>query len=155
MRLTCYQENSVANYEQKWNNKTVAAGEEIKLGTGDLYHLKAELEMTDGTEVEIHYRGETIRIANGKIGVGEQDLSFLKPKDATGKEAPIALKTFDILFDRTSIEVFGNNGEVSLSSVLLPKGDEFLVICTKGKVTFHQLSLFEMDTIWKGKPLNL
>ena len=137
--------------EQKWKNKTVAFGEELILGTGDLYHLKTELEMTDGSEVEIHFRGEIIRIRNGNIGVGQQDLSFLMPKYLTGKQTPIALKTLDILLDRSSVEVFGNKGEVSLSSVLLPTGNDFTVKCTKGKVKFHNLSVFEMGSIWQGE----
>lgn len=140
--------------EQKWKNLTVATGEELKLGKGDLYHLKAELEMTDATEAEIHFHGETIRIANGKIGVGEQNLTYLMPKDATGRNAPIPLKTLDILLDRSSIEVFGNKGEVSLSSVLLPTSNEFSVKCIKGELKVQKLSVYEMNTIWKDKPVN-
>jgi len=164
--------------EHRFDSKTVAAGEVLKLGTGDAFHIKAELEMADGAEGEFHFRGETITVSNGKIGIRDglpdppytdaskktevvstevrsRVMNFVEPKDSAGHNKQIPLKTLDILLDRTSVEVFANEGEASLTAGFIPAGDDALTFkCTKGEVKFRTLAVYEMDTIWKGKPVD-
>lgn len=137
--------------EKTWADKTVAAGEEITLGTGQYVHLQAEIDMPDGAAAAISYRGETLSIANGKISIRGRNASFVMPKDANGRNAPIKLKKLDILLDRTSIEVFANEGEVSLSAAFVPSSEDFSLKCTKGKIQFRSLKVYEMGSIW-NKP---
>lgn len=163
--------------ERRFDSKTVAAGEELKLGTSGLFHIQAELEMADGAEGVFQFHGETITVANGKIGVRDalpdppytdnskkevvstelrnRVQTFVEPKDASGSNKRIPLKTLDILLDRTSVEVFANKGEVSLTAGFIPTGDDALTFqCTKGEVKFRSLVVNDMDTIWKDKPVN-
>jgi fructan beta-fructosidase len=135
--------------EQTWNDAALAAGDELKLGTGDAFHVKADLEMSDGSAGEILFRGETLQIANGKISVRGRNVSFVLPKDASGKNAPVALEKLDLLLDRTSIEAFANEGEVSLSAAFVPSSDEFVLKCTKGQIRIRSMKVFAMGSIWK------
>lgn len=138
--------------EQKWESRTIAAGEELKLGKGGLLHVKMELEMKDGAEGNISFRGENIKFANGKIGVRGRDASFLLPKDANGSFRPVPLRTLELLLDRTSLEVFGNDGEVSLSAAFIPVEGDLTMKCTKGEIKIRTLAIYEMGSIWKDQP---
>ena len=135
--------------EQTWSDKTLTAGAELKLGAGDGFHVKVELEMKDGAVGEIRFRGETVRFANGKIDLRGRIASFVLPKDAAGKNAPIPLTQLELLLDRTSMEVFANGGEVSLSGAFVPSSEEFTLLCTKGEILLRSLKVFTMGAIWE------
>jgi levanase/fructan beta-fructosidase len=135
--------------ERRLKPTTLAAGRALQLGDGELLHIETELAMSDASDAVIRLRGETIRLANAKIGIRDRDVSFFMPKDPAGRNAPIALTKLDILLDRTSIEVFANDGEVSLAAAFLPSGDELAIECTKGEIRLDSLVVHSMGSIWK------
>jgi sucrose-6-phosphate hydrolase SacC (GH32 family) len=135
--------------EHKWEARTIAAGEEMKLGPGELLDIKANLELKEGTEGTIRIRGENIRVSNDGIGIRDRNAEFFDGKDGDGRKKPTRLKTLEILVDRTSIEVFGNDGEASLAACFLPSGDDLSIQCSKGEIEVRSLVSYEMESIWK------
>jgi fructan beta-fructosidase len=71
-----------------------------------------------------------------------------------GRTAPLEMIDGSIhlrcLVDRTSIEVFGNDGLVSMTSCFLP-GDYssgIMIFSHDGDARFDHITIFEMDSIW-------
>ena len=134
---------------RRWEPTTLAAGQKLQLGSGELLHIQAELAMSDGSDAIFRLRGETLRIANGAISLRNRDVRLSTPKDSAGRSAPIALTKLDILLDRTSIEVFANDGELSLAAALVPSGNDLDIECTKGEIRLESLVVHSMGSIWE------
>ncbi|MHC4150381.1 MAG: GH32 C-terminal domain-containing protein [Planctomycetota bacterium] len=66
----------------------------------------------------------------------------LKPIDGTIK--------LQILVDRTSLEVFGNDGLFSMSSCMIPEDDDksIGVFCRGGEANIKSLAVWELNSIW-------
>jgi sucrose-6-phosphate hydrolase SacC (GH32 family) len=58
------------------------------------------------------------------------------------------VKTVEILVDRTSIETFVNEGEVSLSACFLPAGDRLELANDRGPARIRSLRVFEIKSMW-------
>ena len=97
-----------------WHNLTVSPGEnplhDLK---GELWDIQAEFEPGQAAQIGLTVRGEQI-----VYDVQKKTLTCL------GHTAPLELEggrlKLRILADRTSLEVFGNAGRVSLTSSFLP-----------------------------------
>ena len=111
--------------------------------THDLLDLRAEIEIGDAAEVTLEVRGQAITYSakDGKLKV-------------LGREAP--LKAVDgkvslrVLLDRTTIEVFANDGALSMSSCFLPKAKEKGVEASASGGTARLVSLKanELKSAW-------
>ena len=71
----------------------------------------AEVEILDGSSLSFRIRGTPVTLTNQAVACKSD------PAPVTGH-----VKTIEILVDRTSIETFVNEGEVSLSACFLPAG---------------------------------
>ena len=100
------------------------------------------------------------RRGSERIGTGVPD-----PGDVGGRHGPVdrlqlqtgqtssgAVKKLEILVDRTSIESFANEGEVSLSACFVPTDSGLAVECTRGSATIRSIEVFELESIWKNGP---
>ena len=83
-----------------------------------------------------------------QYNVANNQLSCLG-KSATLRPIGNKIK-LQILVDRTSIEVFGNDGRVSLSSCFLPNLDNtnLGVYADGGDVKITSLNVFELRSVW-------
>jgi len=82
--------------------------------TGDLFDLDLALEVGDAKTITIDISGTPVKwTSDGRLHVGS---ASAKLPATDGK------LTLRLLIDRTSIEAFGNRGEVTLSSCYLPRG---------------------------------
>ena len=63
------------------------------------------------------------------------------------------LLQFEILLDRSSIEIFVNDGEVVLSSCFTPaEEDDDLTLWTQGGELFvNEIQVYELKSAWNGK----
>ena len=111
--------------------------------TGDCLDIYANVEPDATGHVVLNVRGRPVEydsathlLANGKHAV-------LEPED--GK---IKLR---ILIDRTSIEVFGNDGRVVITSCFLPRPEDKSISlrCTAGATKISGLKAYEMKSIWE------
>jgi fructan beta-fructosidase len=127
--------------EHHWNNKTIETEE--KLLSGDLFDARAEFKLGKATEFGFVVRGEKVQ-----YNAANNQLSCLG-KSATLKPIGNKIK-LQILVDHTSIEVFGNDGRVSLSSCFLPNLDNTSlgVYADGGDAKITSLNVFELRSVW-------
>ncbi|MEP0844338.1 MAG: glycoside hydrolase family 32 protein [Phycisphaerae bacterium] len=130
--------------EHKWENEPADAARNLLAGVqGDLFEIQAEIELLGADEVGLRIRGEPIRYSSRS-----RKLSCL------GADAP--LEPLDgrirlhVLVDRTSLEVFGNDGRVSLTSCFLPRPDDraLQTLAAGGPARWLSLRVYELRSTW-------
>jgi fructan beta-fructosidase len=110
---------------------------------GDLFDIRLQLEPG-----EVHVVGVQIRGNDLRYDAVAQRLSFL------GKEVELEMRdgsiSLHLLVDRTSLEVFAHDGEVSMSFCFLPEAaDVPLVFYAEGGVAqLRALELHELCSAW-------
>jgi len=133
--------------EHKWVDKPLNPGDNLLAGlSGDLFDIQAEIEPGEAREVGFRVRGEAITCA-----VKDRKISCL------GADAPLDLPAgrvrLQILVDRTTIEVFGNDGRVSLTSCFLPAPDkrqlETFAVGSGGRVV--SMEVYELRSTWPAR----
>jgi sucrose-6-phosphate hydrolase SacC (GH32 family) len=110
--------------------------------SGDLFDIEMEVEPGKATEFGLRLHETVITYAKGKVScLGASGAARLI-------EGKLKLR---ILIDRTSIEVFANDGELSMSSCFLPKEkDTSLELYAKGgEVTIRSLRVTKLKSAWK------
>jgi fructan beta-fructosidase len=144
-RLPVREIENIRSKKHKWENKILAPGENLLSGiTGELFDIRAEFEISDSAEFGIKVRGEAI-IYNAQ---GQKIYCLGKAASLTPAAKRIKLH---ILVDRTSIEIFGNEGMVSMTSCFLPKdeGKALELYVTSGStVKIVSLHIYELRSIW-------
>jgi sucrose-6-phosphate hydrolase SacC (GH32 family) len=128
--------------QYSWRNKMLAPGENPLAGiTGELFDVRAEIELSSSAEVGFKLRGEPV-----SYSVKDQKLGCL------GKSAPLdpinGRLTIQILVDRTSLEVFANEGRVAMTSCFLPaqKNRSLEIFATGGPAKIISLRVFELHS---------
>ena len=129
----------------KWTDLTLKAGENPLAGVkGDLFDVEVEFEPGADTETIFDLRGQKVvyNARNQTLSCGNVRAP-LKPRKGF-----IQLR---ILLDRTSIEVFGNNGRVYIPRCIIPKDDNrsLSASCGKGKVKARFLRVHELKSAWE------
>jgi fructan beta-fructosidase len=129
----------------EWTDVMLKTGENPLSGLkGDLFDLEVEFKPSAGSETIFDMRGTEV-VYNSRT----QTLSCggrrtkLKPVDGV-----IRLR---ILLDRTSIEVYGNDGRVYIPKVVLPEENNLSLraTCGKGKVKANYLRVHELKSSWE------
>ena len=104
---------------------------------GGLYHILAELHINAGATVAFDLHGTKVLLTGASVACS------CSPVDVAD-----GVQTLEILVDRTSIETFINNGQVSISACYLPKTDNIAVTCTAGTAVIEKLTVFPLRSIW-------
>lgn len=117
-RLPVREIRSLYERERVWRDLPLKPGENPLSGlTGELWDIETEIEIGEAAEVGLRVRGEAV-----SYRAGEKTLACL------GRRAPLELIRgrirLRVLADRASLEVFGNDGRVSLTSCFLPREEE-------------------------------
>lgn len=103
-------------YEEshRWSNLTLTPGENPLSGLDhDLLDIRAELELGDAAELVLTLRGESVR-----YDCATHQLACL---GKSGTLEPVGNRiALRVLLDRTTMECFGNDGRLSMSSCFLP-----------------------------------
>ena len=122
--------------------RVVQAGEDFQVGArGDLFDITMEVDA--GPDVSFG-----IRLHEVEVAVGEGRIRCL------GKEGPLKTQgtrmALRILVDRTSVEIFANDGETCMSSCFLPKEQETAIRCyvDKGSLHVRQLAVHQLCSAW-------
>lgn len=132
--------------KRQWKNKTLKPGDNLLSSlSGELFHIRAELKIDDNVEET----GFVIRDVPVVYNVKKQQLSCQK-KTATLKPVNGKIR-LEILVDRTSIEIFGNNGRVYMPmGVILADNSKSLEIFTKGGNTeVESLIVHKLGSVWR------
>ena len=115
-----------------------------KIIEGELLDIDLVMNVGDAAECGIILRGQRITY-NQSSGI----ISVL------GKEAVMGLEhgsiKLRILLDKTSIELFGNNGEISMSSCFVPELEEKTIsgFAEGGAATITHISINELHSAWQ------
>lgn len=145
-------------------NLTVAPGQN-PLGdlSGEQLELVADFEAGDAAEFGFRVRKggnqETVVGYDVRAGRLFVDRTLSGASDFSGKfpgrhEAPLGLTAgrarMRILLDRSSVEVFGNDGQASITDLVFPSPDStgVEVYATGGRATLASLEVFRLGTIW-------
>jgi fructan beta-fructosidase len=129
----------------RWENRILKPKENLLSGiSGELFHIRVEMKVADVEEIGFVIRGVPVN-----YDVRKQQLSCLD-KIATLKPVEGNIR-LEILVDRTSIEIFGNNGRIYMPiGVILAGNSKPLEIFTKGGDTeINSLEIFKLSSIWR------
>lgn len=113
--------------------------------TGDLFDIRAEFEPDDAQAFGFTVRGVPVVYEVQKQTISCKGVTApLKPR-----EGRIRLQ---LLVDRGSIEIFGDEGRVSLSVGVIPADDahSLEVFSRGGAVRLRSLAAFEMKSAWEA-----
>lgn len=131
-------------YTHAWSDRQLKPGENLLAGlTGELFDIRAEVALNDASEFGFKIRGQDIR-----YNVAEQQLTFLE------RSGPLASQNgrirLQLLVDRISIEAFGNDGELSMTSYFLPDLDnaDVGIYAEGGTATLVLLKVHELKSSW-------
>lgn len=129
-----------------WADLALKPGENPLQGlSGELIEIRAVIEPGRATEVGFSLRGERVAYS-----VAQKQLTCL------GHSAPLEPQQgrvqLQILLDRTSLEVFGNDGRVSLATCFLPNlADRSLAAyCVGGEARLVSLEVYELKSAWSS-----
>lgn len=109
---------------------------------GDLFRIQAEVSIDELATVTLNVRGTTIVLNQKTVVCGT-------------KPIPLAdlLTKVEVLVDRTSVETFANDGEVSLSKCFLPSESGLYLKATGGRALIKSLRLIRLKSAWNdGNP---
>ena len=127
-----------------WSDETLKEGGDnlLKGITGDLFHIRAEMEPGDAAEFGFIVRGTPVAVdAKGQQLVCKGKAP-LKPEGGKIR--------IEILVDRTSIEVFGNGGRVYMPCGVIPpdEGGPLEAFARGGSAKLTSLEVFELRSAW-------
>jgi sucrose-6-phosphate hydrolase SacC (GH32 family) len=116
----------------------------LKGVAGDLLDLHAEIALGNAAEVGLKVHGKAIT-----YNVAKKQLTFL------GKTAPLepidGKIKLQIVVDRSSIEIFGNDGCISMSSCVLPPENDKTVetFARGGTAELKKFDAYPLKSTWK------
>jgi fructan beta-fructosidase len=127
-----------------WSETTLKPGENPLADIrGDLFDLRAELEIKDAAGVEFNIRGVPV--------IYDAKKQTLTCKQATAPLAPVDGRIrLRLLVDRGSIEIFGNDGRVAVSVGVIPADENRALGLSAhgGAVGVRSLEVFELVSSW-------
>ena len=124
--------------QDTWNNRTVGKDQTLPLEpSGQLFHIQAEVDIPEGARLILNLRGIPVILTATAVESGH------KPASVQGKISKV-----EILVDRTSVETFVNDGEVSSTRYALPKGNGLSVKAEGGPVKIQSLTVYPLNSAW-------
>jgi fructan beta-fructosidase len=131
--------------KHEWANEELTPGRNVLADiAGDLFDIRAEFEVGDAAEMGLTIRGVPVT-----YDVREGQLS------CEGKSAPLkpmgSKVRLRLLVDRTSIEVFGNDGRIYMPIGVIPSDDSMaLEVFSRGGVSrAASLEVCELKSAWR------
>ena len=126
--------------QDTWTNRTLGKDQTLPLEpSGQLFHIEAEVSIPVGARLVFNLRGVPVVITSKAIESGHPPASVQDQ-----------IKRVEILVDRTSIEAFVNEGEVSSTRYVLPKQSGLSVKAEGGAVTIQSLAIYPLSSAWVG-----
>ncbi len=128
--------------ENAISDRWLDAGHDLSVGApGDLFDIQAEVELSQGASFSIRLHDQAITCDGSQVA-------------CLGRTAPLAAINGSIhlrlLVDRTSIELFGNAGEVSMSSCFLPveKDTRVQFHAQNGAIRIRSAVIHRLSSAW-------
>jgi sucrose-6-phosphate hydrolase SacC (GH32 family) len=136
---------SLYETQRSWNEVEVKPGDNpLAALSGELWDIDAEIVPGGATDFGFRIRGRSVtyRVKEKRLSNGDA-AADMPPKDGR-----IRIR---ILVDRTSVEVFGNNGEVVIPCCFLPgEMDQGLeLFALGGAARIASMSIYKLKSIWR------
>lgn len=113
---------------------------------GDLFDVDAEFAVGDAKEIVFTFRGQIVRydVTKRMLRVIDNEA----PLEPQGDRVKLR-----ILVDRTSVEVFGNDGLVSSTNAFVADPDlkDISLTVVGGTAKIIKLDVYELKSAWKTK----
>ena len=132
------------------NNKLIEINIELEKESSNEFGLVIRHSETENTKVSIDVLNDLLLV--DRTQSGEYNFSSSFP---SVQEAPIVLKNnrvkLQLFIDTSSIEVFANDGEIAVTSLIFPSelSKELVLFSNDGITNVVDLKITELDTIWK------
>jgi sucrose-6-phosphate hydrolase SacC (GH32 family) len=130
--------------EYRWENIALKPGDNpLADVSGDLWEMRAEIEPGSAAQFGFDIGGHKVQ-----YDVRERKLS------AFGRTARLATENgrikLHLLVDRTSVEIFGNDGKLSMSSCFLPRTENksLGVFAIGGTALVTSLKVYRLRSAW-------
>lgn len=124
--------------QDNWTNRTLGANQTLRLASsGQLFHLIAGVDIPEMAKLTLNLRGIPVVLTAKTLESGHKPAPFQE-----------RVKNFEILIDRTSVETFVNQGEISSTRYALPKGNGLSLKAEGGPVTLRSLTLHRLNSAW-------
>lgn len=121
-----------------WTNHMLNANQTLALEpSGRLFHIQAEVRIPDGARLTFNIRGVPVVLTSGTIESGTSPAAVAE-----------AVRRVELLVDRTSIEVFVNEGEISSTRFVLPKDNGLSVKAEGGAVNIVSITVWPLNSAW-------
>ncbi len=134
-----------------WSGPTVAAGTNVLAGIqGDLFDLRAQFTVGSTGEVRLVVRGVPV-----VYDAAKQELAC---HDRRNPLPPINGKVrLQVLVDRTSLEIFGNDGllYMPMAGNFIPDDHGLALTATDAAIRCDSLEVNELKSIWPQEPKSL
>jgi sucrose-6-phosphate hydrolase SacC (GH32 family) len=130
--------------ERRWTDVALSPGDNpLADMSGELFDIRADIEMGDAAEVGLVVRGETIT-----YDAKSKALTALGRAPLTLTDGRLQLR---LLVDRTSIETFADGGRISLTSCFLPRAREngLAVFARGGTARVKSLIVYKLKSSWQ------
>jgi sucrose-6-phosphate hydrolase SacC (GH32 family) len=105
--------------------------------SGQLFRLQAEVNLDDSATLTLSVRGTRIVLSRQSMNCGSKPVSLSAP-----------LTNFDVLIDRTSVEVFANEGAASMSKCFLPTESGISLRANGGQAAIKRMKLIQLKSAW-------
>jgi fructan beta-fructosidase len=137
-----------------------------QVNVGDSYEVDARVDIGNATDFGVRLRmgpggqqtvvGYDVRQASLYLDRRNSGVTSFHPDFATRSEAPLSPVdrrwiTVRILVDRSSVEVFANDGRAVLTDQIFPNepSGEISFYVTSGTVTLKSLAVYQLASIWR------
>jgi sucrose-6-phosphate hydrolase SacC (GH32 family) len=121
-----------------WRSRTLTSGQVLPLEpSGQLFHIVASLKVSAGAKLTFMIRGIPVTLTSKTVESGHD------PASVNGE-----VRTVEILVDRTSIETYVNDGEVSSTRFVLPSENGLSVKAENGTVSIESLTVYRLKSAW-------
>jgi fructan beta-fructosidase len=126
-----------------WSDVVLQPGDNLLADvSGDTFDIRAEFEVGEGGDFSFVLRGQPITYS-----------AFTRQITSLGKSAQVAAVgghiQLQVLLDRSSIEVFANDGLVSLTSCFVPDPANMTLQLSGKGVKVKSLNAYELKSSWR------
>jgi levanase/fructan beta-fructosidase len=124
--------------EETWHERTLAAEKKLLLQpAGQLFHIRGQLKLSPQAKAILRIRGVDIVFAGKRASIGDYHCDCREP-----------ITRFEVVVDRTSIELFVNDGEQSITKFEIMHENGLSLRAEGGEVHIDSLQVYPLNSIW-------
>jgi fructan beta-fructosidase len=129
---------------QLWSNTSVKPGDNLlEKMDGDVFEIISEIDCGTASQIIFDIRGE-----KATYDVAKQQMDFMKSNsNVRSKNNAIKLR---FIIDRNSVEIFANQGEVSVTRLFYPDpaNKNLSLTSVGGDFKINKMELYRLESIW-------